>query len=136
MWPISCWSPADKEARYNSEPDSPPASTGARPKALSDGDYRTVVAMAKSLGDHQRREKIASAIADLHAGALPAIVECRESDVSIVCEVANLSIADVAVRLIGERAEFIDYARRVFSRSDIPFEPLTPKDDEEETEID
>jgi serine/threonine protein kinase len=102
----------------------------ARPKLLADGTCRTLIAMSENFNDDERRGQIAAA-AQEHNGARPALVGYRDSDVSIVCELAELAVPDLAVRLIDERTDFIDYARRIFSRSDIPFEPLAPKEEEE-----
>jgi hypothetical protein len=103
----------------------------ARPKPLADATCRTLIAVSESSTDEDRRSLLGQAVRDL-CGAKPAVVGYGESDVTIVSELAGLPIADVAVRLIDERADFIDYAKRVFSRGDIPFEPLTLKQEEEE----
>ena len=98
----------------------------SRPKPLADATCRTLIAVSDSSTDDSRRELLAAAVKQ-ECGATPAVVGYGESDVTIVSELAGLPIADVAVRLIDERADFIDYAKRVFSRGDIPFEPLTLK---------
>jgi hypothetical protein len=84
--------------------------------------------VSDSSTDNSRRELLAAAV-NQECGATPTVVGYRESDVTIISELAGLPIADVAVRLIDERADFIDYAKRVFSRGDIPFEPLTLKEE-------
>jgi serine/threonine protein kinase len=103
----------------------------ARPKPLADGTCRTLIAVSQSSTNPQCRELLVSAVQE-QSGVKPAVVGYGESDVTIVSELAGLPIAEVAVRLIDERADFIDYAKRVFSRGDIPFEPLTLKEEKEE----
>jgi serine/threonine protein kinase len=102
----------------------------ARPRPMADGQCRTLLAAAQSLASGTSSQALTQAVAQ-HCGATPAVVGYGHSDVAIVSEVAGLSIADVAVRLIDERADFIECAKRVFVRSDIPFEPLTLKEDEQ-----
>lgn len=100
----------------------------ARPKPLGDAKCRTLIAVSNSSTDDTRREQLAAAVRQ-ECGARPVVAGYSESDVTIVSELAGLSIAEVAIRLIDERADFVDYARRVFSRGDIPFEPLTLKEE-------
>lgn len=99
----------------------------ARPKPLADGTCRTLIAVSQSSTDPERRELLAQAVRQ-ESGATPAVIGYGESDVTIVSELAGLPIAEVAIRLIDDRADFVEYAKRVFSRGDIPFEPLTLKE--------
>jgi hypothetical protein len=105
----------------------------ARPKPLADATCRTLIAVSQSSTNTECRELLVSAVQE-QSGIKPAVVGYGESDVTIISELAGLPIADVAVRLIDERADFIEYAKRVFSRGDIPFEPLTLKEEKEEAE--
>lgn len=96
----------------------------ARPKPLADANCRTLIAISHASDDPNRRRLIGEAVRE-HTGSLPTVIGYRESDVAIVSELADLSVAEIAVRLIDERSDYVEYARRVFARSDIPFEPLT-----------
>jgi serine/threonine protein kinase len=102
----------------------------ARPKPLADAHCHTFIAISEKFGDEERCGQIIAATQE-HIGARPALIGYRDSDVSVVSELENLSVADIASRLIDERVDFVEYARRVFARSDIPFEPLTLKDEGE-----
>lgn len=91
----------------------------------------TMLAVTDSSLTTDRRQAIETAIEAIGA-AKAAVVGYRESDVDVVCELSELSTAEVAMRLINDRHDFIEYAKRVFSRNDIPFQPLVGKTDDGE----
>jgi eukaryotic-like serine/threonine-protein kinase len=101
----------------------------AQPKPLADASCRTLVALSENFADEASRTNIAQLVRERNSAA-PSVIGYRESDVAIVCELSGMSAAEVAIRLIDERGDFIEYARRVFSRSDISFEPLVMQNDE------
>ena len=53
-----------------------------------------------------------------------AVVTRRESGFTTLCELNGISIREAAQRLIEHRTDIADYSERIFSRNDIPFQPL------------
>jgi eukaryotic-like serine/threonine-protein kinase len=96
----------------------------AKPKLLTHGECQVILATAET----ELTEPFAHLMQNLvkeEFGVQPAIIKRGENDFVVVNEIGNCSLAQTAQQLIDYRSDLMEFATRVFTRNDIPFEPIS-----------
>jgi len=96
----------------------------AQPPKLAKAKCQTLLALSATSQSLDQVKKIAKEVMT-QIGTTPALAVQEAADFTIVCESSGLPIGEVAQRLIDFRSDLGEYAQRIYSRNDIPFQTLS-----------
>jgi eukaryotic-like serine/threonine-protein kinase len=112
--------PATNQPRYHD------AIKRMTPHVLADANAQIFVSMNNTTEMQNQSQVLLHAIEHV-TESVPGAVSCQEPDITMLTECSGASLTDSAMRLVDFRNDLMDYATRVFSRGDIPFQPLSNK---------